>query len=215
VTSVLDRLVDGDRPALPLVVVVLTICAIAGFVFGGVLASLPRSGDDSADPRPSPTASSPTVDEAGIEASCQRESGVDEESNPVEYLPEFVMDGDTQTAWQCTGNGEGETLTFEFAEPMTITTLGIIPGYAKVDPAVGTDWYPRNRRLTDVLWHFDDGESVGQTLDPDPELRELQTIALDEPRTTTTLTMEIVGSELGDGNRNNVAVTEISFEMTS
>lgn len=192
-------------------VVVLTMCAIAGFVFGGVLASLPASGGGSADPGPTATSSDPgVVDVAGVEASCQRESGVDEAFNPVEYQPEFVFDEDTQTAWQCVGDGVGETLAFELGEPVAISELGLVPGYAKEDPHEGTEWYPLNRRLTEVQWHFDDGEPIVQELDPNPDLRELQTVSLDEPRTTTTLTLEIMSSVLGpDGTRDNIAVTEI------
>jgi hypothetical protein len=204
--------VDGDRPAPPLVVVVLALCAIAGFVFGGVLASLPSSGGGSADPDATSTSSdSIAIDMTGVavEASCQRESGRDEAGEQVEYLPALVFDDDSQTAWQCRGDGAGETLTFTFDEPVAITRLGLIPGYAKEDPTAGTEWYPRNRRLTEVLWQFDEGDPVSQTLDPDPDRRDLQYLDLDEPRTTSTLTMEIVSSELGDGDRPNIAVTEL------
>ncbi|HEX6194557.1 MAG TPA: hypothetical protein VFZ37_01515 [Jiangellaceae bacterium] len=206
----LDRWVEDDRPALPLVVAVLTMCAIAGFVFGGVLASLPASGGGSADPSQSPTATEPVmVEVAGVEASCQREPAQDHAGETVEYLPEFVHDGDSQTAWQCRGDGAGETLTFALDEPAPIAELGIVPGYAKVDPTEDTDWYPRYRRLTEVRWHFDEGDPVSHVLDPDPELREPQFMTLDEARTTSTLTMEIVSSELGTDDWRNMAVTEV------
>lgn len=210
-TSVLDRWLDDERPALPLIVVVLTLCAIAGFIGGGVLASLPGSGG-SAGPTSSPTADEAVeaeVEVGAIEASCQREPAQDQSGEPVEYLPEFVHDDDTQTAWQCPGDGAGETLTFTLADPVAITTLGIIPGYAKVDPTENTQWYPRYRRLTEVRWRFDDGDPVSQVLDPDPELRDLQILTLEEPRQTSTLTMEIVGSEIGVDDWRNIAVTEV------
>lgn len=211
-TSVLDRWLDDERPAPAVIVVVLALCAVAGFVGGGVLASLPGGGGSAeASASSVPTVPATPVDIAAVEASCQRESGVDQASNPVEYKPEFVLDEDTQTAWQCRDtDGAGETLTFDLGEPVAVSELGLIPGYAKTDPHEGTDWYPLNRRLTEVRWHFDDGEPLVQTLDPHPDLRDMQSVSLDEPRTTSTLTMEIVSSVLGpDGNRNNVAVTEV------
>lgn len=197
-----------------MIALVLALCAIAGFVGGGVLASLP-SGGTSADPEASapPTVPAASVEITAVAASCQRESGVDQASQPVEYRPEFVFDEDEQTAWQCVDtDGAGETLTFDLREQVAISELGLIPGYAKTDPHEGTDWYPLNRRLTEVQWRFDDGEPLTQTLDPNPDLREMQTISLDEPRTTSTLTLEIVSSVLApDGNRNNIAVTEVEI----
>lgn len=212
-TIVLNRWVDGDRPAPPLIVAVLALSAIAGFIAGGVFATLPTGADAAgAGASTAPTVPPATVEITDVEASCQRESGVDQASNPVEYRPEFVFDEDTQTAWRCDGDGAGETLTIDLGEPVAIGELGIIPGYAKVDPHEGTEWYPLNRRLTEVQWHFDDGEPLVQTLDPNPDLRDLQTIGLDEPRTTSTVQLEIMSSVLApDGSRDSIAVTEVAI----
>jgi hypothetical protein len=133
----------------------------------------------------------------------------------VEYLPEYVADGDVQTGWQCRGDGVGETLVLDLGDTTLVAAVGLIPGYAKVDPQEGTEWYPLNRRLTEVRWHFEDGESIVQQLDPDPDLRDMQTLTLEDARATTLLTLEIVSSTLGDGDRSNIAITELQVHAAA
>jgi hypothetical protein len=217
VTPVLGESIGAERPSLRLSVGVLIICAVAGFVGGGVVGSVSGfAGDEepaTTDSPPPDTAQPIDLTVAG--ASCERDPGVDRANNPVEYLAAFAADGDSQTAWQCRGDGVGETLEIDLGGPTLVVELGLIPGYAKVDDLDGTEWYPLNRRLTEVRWHFEDGESVVQELDPDPDRRDLQTMTLEDARTTTTLTLEIVASTLGDGDRSNVAITEVEVRGTA
>jgi hypothetical protein len=61
-----------------------------------------------------------------------------------------------------------------------------------------------------VRWHFDSGDPVSQQLDPDPEVRELQTLELPEPRETSSLRLEVVSSTRGDtADRSVIAVSDI------
>ena len=79
-----------------------------------------------------------------------------------------------------------------------VAELGLVPGYAKTDPTDNTDRYAENRRLTAVRWRFDDDTTIEQQLDPDAELRDLQTMRI--PVTTTQrIAMEIVSSSDAPG----------------
>src|SRR5690606_37747338 len=98
----------------------------------------------------------------------------------------------------------------EFDQRAAVVEVGLVPGYTKADPHDGTEWYPLNRRLTEVRWHFDDGTTVEQELDPDPERRDLQMLELPEPVDTASVTVEILASVLGKtGDRSVVAVSDI------
>lgn len=200
----------GQRPTLSVISAMLAAAFVVGFVGGGVLGSLRTAGKPaSASPSPTPEPPRP-VEVQSIAASCVRESAVDSEFNEVEYHPELAVDGDHQSGWQCPGDGAGETLDIDLADPAVVVAVGLIPGYAKVDPHDGTEWYPLNRRLTEVRWHFDDGTTVEQELDPDPERRDLQMLELPEPVDTASVTVEILASVLGDtGDRSMVAVSDI------
>ena len=63
-----------------------------------------------------------------------------------------------------------------------------------------------SRRLTAVRWRFDDDTTIEQQLDPDAELRDLQTMRI--PVTTTQrIAMEIISSS--DAPRDTVAVSDL------
>lgn len=203
-----------QRPTLSVIGTVLTAAFVVGFVGGGVLGSLRMSGKPVvASPSPTPDPRPVEVSVAG--ASCVRDPAVDSEFNEVEYLPEFAVDGDDQTGWQCRGDGAGESLELDLGGTADVVAVGLIPGYAKIDPHDGTEWYPLNRRLTEVRWHV--GETViEQQLDPDPELRDMQLMELPDPVPASTLTLEIVSSVSGESSAHpNVAISEIQVLATS
>ncbi len=128
----------------------------------------------------------------------------------VDYRPDYAVDGNDQTGWQCPGDGAGETLELALGKSATVASVGLIPGYAKQDPHDGREWYPLVRRLTEVRWHFDSGDPVTQQLDPDPERRDMQVLELPEPRQSSTVTLEIVGSTAGEtADRSVIAVSDI------
>lgn len=205
----------GQRPALSVVGAVLAAAFVVGFVGGGVLGSLRMTGKPvAASPSPSPTAEPQPLEVASIGASCVREPAVDSDFNEVEYRPEFAVDGDHQTGWQCRGDGVGESLELDLADPADVVAVGLIPGYAKVDPHDDTEWYPLNRRLTEVRWHL--GETVvEQRLDPDPDVRDMQLTELPEPVRTSALRLEILSSVPGESSAYpNVAITELQVLAT-
>ena len=205
-------MIGAERPPPTVIAGVLGAAAIVGFVAGGVFGSL--SFGTSADASPvdgtdSPAATAPVALTVAA-ASCQRETRQDAAGIEVDYRPEYAVDGDPQTGWQCQGDGAGETLDLDLDGTARVTRVGLIPGYTKVDPHDGREWYPLFRRLTEVRWHFDSGDPVNQQLDPDPEIRELQTLELPEPRETSSLRLEVVSSTRGDtADRRVIVVSDI------
>jgi hypothetical protein len=146
------------------------------------------------------------VQVAGASASCQADDSVDEAGNPVSYPPANAVDADLSTAWRCAGPGTGETLTLELSGETRVAEVGLVPGYAKSDPASGVDRYAENNRITRVRWSFEDGSSVVQRMGPDPQDRSMRTVRV--PVTVTgAVTLEVLASD--PGARDTIAVSEV------
>lgn len=145
-------------------------------------------------------------------ASCTSRPGSDSAGRPVRYRAANTLDDDPTTAWRCGGDAVGETLRFRFESEVDLVEVGLIPGYAKTDPASGVDRYAENNRITRVRWTFADGESVEQTLDGDADDRGVQTMRV--PRTTTDeVTLEILAVDRGP--RNTTAISSVAFAEAS
>jgi hypothetical protein len=177
----------------------------------------PEPTDEPSDVRPTAKPSSTaggwkgevtpvTVD--AISADCTATPSNDSAGRRVTYVPENAIDGETQTAWRCSGDGVGQTLTLRLAGDADVAEVGLVPGYAKTDPESGVDRYAENNRITKVRWTLADGVRVVQRLDPDPSSREMQLLRV--PRTTTdTLRLEVLA--VRKGPRNTTAISEISL----
>lgn len=105
---------------------------------------------------------------------------------PVTFESANLVDGDTTTCWRVPGDASGSSVTLTFAEPVQVTELGLVNGYAKSYP--GYDGYRLNRRVLVVDWTFDDGSAVTQQLGND---RLLQPVTV-EPTWTEQIRIEIV-----------------------
>jgi len=94
-----------------------------------------------------------------------------------------------------------------------LTRVGMINGYAK-NAVVGgrnLNWYVGNRRVLSAQWVFDDGTTVDQPLG---STKQMQTIDLGTPVSTSTVTLRLVSvSAPGTGRsaRNYTAVSEVSL----
>ena len=85
-----------------------------------------------------------------------------------------MLDGVPSTAWRAPGDASGMTLTFTLRVPTELHQVGLINGYAKssVDAKGQTfDWYLGNRRIESVVWLFDDGTKVQQSLKDSQDLQ--------------------------------------------
>lgn len=164
-------------------------------------------------PSPSATAVGPAWDGPvaavavdQVTATCVGSPSVDSAGNRVGYVAENTTDRDPTTAWRCDGDAIGESLTLVLPPGTEVAELGLIPGYAKVDPASGADRFVENNRVTRVRWTLDDGYEVVQEFDP--ASRAVQVIRI--PRTASgVVTVEILAVE--QGTRNRTAISEIAI----
>jgi hypothetical protein len=209
----------SDRPGRAVVGSVLAGCALIGFLAGSVMGV--ASGSGGGDDEPTVVAEeSPGAWEGPVtpvvvtvvEVSCQSEPSRDASGVRVTYEPELAVDGETDSAWRCPGDGVGETFVVDLGGPVRVAELGLVPGYAKTDAADGTDRYAENRRITAVRWRLDDGSTIDQQLDPNPDLRDLQTMRI-PVATSQRVAMEIVSSS--DADRDTVAVSELQISAAA
>ncbi|MGH3794700.1 MAG: NADase-type glycan-binding domain-containing protein [Pseudonocardiaceae bacterium] len=154
---------------------------------------------------------------ASVSASCVLPSSQDAGGTIVGYEPENAIDGLPDTAWRCGGNGIGQRLEISFPSTVTLTSVGMVPGYAKTDPYDGTDRYAQNRRISAVRYMFDDGSAVTQNFDTSASHRSLQTLAL--PNVSTShVTITILNSVSGEATGGSqpfdrVAISEVAISV--
>lgn len=167
----------------------------------------PQSPDPSAEPGPVGDATSliRRIKVPGTApASTDAQTG-----EPVTFEADHLNDDDETTCWRVAGDATGGTLTVKFDEPVQVSEVGMVNGYAKSYP--GYDGYRLNRRVLEVSWVFDDGTSVTQELGED---RAMQSMPV-TPTWTKRLTIEIVEvSPPGEGplGKDYTAISELLIE---
>ena len=189
--------------------------------------SSPSSTPTTQPPDPSPSETEKPSDEPTEEPSADpvgvaRQATVsvpatappnqDLDGNQVRYEGRNMLDGVPETCWRMPGDGSGKSLLLALAEPTTLTSVGLVNGYAKIARDGGTsfDWYAGNRRVLAVEWVFDDGTVVRQDFE---RTRTMQSIDID-PVTTETVELRLLTvSSPGQGNsaRNYTAISEVSL----
>jgi len=127
----------------------------------------------------------------GARASDESPPSVDSAGNQVTFNAVNAIDGRADTAWRVEGAGVGEYIEVQLAGPVRVREVQIIPGYAKVDPATGTDRFRQNRRVLRANIEFDDGTVYQATFEQRPEL---QAVRLPEPVVTTVVRVVVVES---------------------
>ncbi|MGY1689782.1 NADase-type glycan-binding domain-containing protein [Geodermatophilus sp. SYSU D01105] len=105
---------------------------------------------------------------------------VDSAGRPTSYRAGNMLDGKPATTWRMDGDGSGRLITFRFDRAVPVSTVGLVNGYAKVDPATGENRYAQGRRITRVTWFIGDQAVVQQLRDG---VRDVQTV--DFPAVTT------------------------------
>ena len=201
------------------------ILVIAGGVAVGTMLS-PQESTRSAVSSEQPRASVPAEQSASVPASepadpavipedadvsCQAPPATDDAGNKVSYTPEQMFDGNPETAWRCDGKGVDQTVIFNFDDEVSITSLGVLNGYSKIDPASGAHRYGEYRRVTAVRWTFPDGTAFEHELSDDVETA--QTLKIPETKadkvTMTILSSTAPGSKAK--TRNAVLISEATF----
>lgn len=191
------------------------IPVVGGFLGTAVVAALVlligRGANTGAAISPASPPPEPVV--AAVSATCMRDPSKDSLGQPASYEPERAIDGDPTTAWRCTGDGVGQSITLELAGPAAVDRVGVVPGLAKTDPGDLTDRYAQNRRLVRIRLDTDAG-SVQATLDPSATNRAMQYVdlpAMTTRRVTVTIMASVPGSaQNGQDARDTVAISEIS-----
>jgi hypothetical protein len=209
----------GRNPAI--IMIVILLCLALGAVAGMALLlqsdwrSAPGSGESSAQQAASsdapPSGQVATLTPTQVTVGCQAPQSTDGAGAPVVYVPEQMSDGKMNTAWRCNGNGVGQVVTFGFPAKTTIVEVGLVNGYAKVDPASGTQRYGEYRRITKVTWTFVNGTSFQQSLHDGVETVQKLSIPA-QSGGQVTLTIE-ASTEPGSPTRGRdaVLISEIVF----
>ncbi len=163
----------------------------------------------SSDPQHSGPVASLTPTQVGVD--CQAPQSIDGAGQPVDYMPEQMSDGRMDTAWRCNGDGVGQVVTFSFPAGTTITEVGLVNGYAKVDPATGVKRYGEFRRITKVTWTFANGTSFQQSLnDGVKTVQKLSVPPLSSDRVTLTIDSSTEPGWTARG-RDAVLISEVGF----
>lgn len=152
----------------------------------------------------------------GATADCSAPDGVDAAGVKQTYEPVKAFDGKRETAWRCSGDASGKTLVISFGTPVQLTSVGLIPGYDKIDGTDASDRFVQSRKVTRVRWTFDDGTSVEST--PNGE-RSMQTTPVSVRTGTVRMTIEqtMPGSTITNNKGESLAaldttaVSEIAF----
>jgi hypothetical protein len=143
-------------------------------------------------------------------ASATAPDNFDDAGTPTTYAVDNVVDRNPSTAWRTKGDGHGVTIDLSWPTRSRITEVGLIPGYAKVDPVSGRDRFPLNRRIDEVRWRFDDGTVVPQHFVDGPRL---QTISVDV--IATSVTIEIASTIPGHPDYDYTAISDVSVVGSS
>ncbi|HYN72635.1 MAG TPA: hypothetical protein VES60_09055 [Nakamurella sp.] len=101
------------------------------------------------------------------------------------YDARNAIDGNPATAWRpIEGDGVGQEILLRLPTSTTVREVGLIPGYAKTDPATGVDRFAQNRTIARVSWTFDDGTRVEQDFRAERTMQSM-------PVSTTTSTVRL------------------------
>ncbi len=145
---------------------------------------------------------------SSVEATATAPPGTDARGAVVTYAAANLVDGDPTTAWRVPGPGQGVVLTLRFDKPVIVTRIGLIPGYAKVDPADGSNRFFQNRRVHRVRYG-----AVGVSREASfVDQPELQTVDITS-KPSTEVTVEILEST-APGDRDFTAISEIEVMGT-
>ena len=112
-----------------------------------------------------------------VTASGAALSGRDSAQNLITYDPANVADGQIETAWRVEGAGINAFVQLDFARPIRLASLRLLPGYTKIDRTDGSDRFLQNRRVRRVRLEFSDGCSIEARFNI--EDRRLQNVVFD------------------------------------
>ncbi|UMG92083.1 discoidin domain-containing protein [Nocardioides sp. TF02-7] len=170
--------------------------------------SEPAGAGEEEEPSDQPAGQRRLAALALVDVPATAPASTDGDGNRVSFHARRMLDGDPRTAWRMAGDGTGQVVTFRFDEPVEITSVGLVNGYAKKDPP--HDWYDGNRRILRVSWLFEDGSEVTQDL---RERRALQVVDIDpvSTRQVQLRILDVTAPGRGRSGRDYTAISEVAF----
>ncbi len=206
-------------------VVLLLVVAIGGWLlFGGddgaststVATESDAAGSEGSGSSPDGNQSNDLTRQTTATVPATAPPNQDTSGNLVNYEARNMFDGVPETCWRMPGDGSGDVITLQLPEPTTVTSVGLINGYAKTarDGGATLNWYTGNRRITAVDWTFDDGTTVSQDLQ---ETRAVQSIEVDPVETSSIelRLVEVSAPGTGPSARNYTAISDIALIGTA
>lgn len=199
------------RNVLVLFILLATIVIVAVVATSGGSTTKEGEPTTSASAVPVAPESSPPIPVDGpihpvdVAADSNAEPSEDDSGNPVTYVAANLIDGDLTTCWRTNGAAIDVSIPFNLGGLSQVTAVGLVPGYAKVDPVTGKDRFTQNRRVLQVTWSADDGNAVSQDLTDSPVM---QAIPVAWITTGVVMTIRQVTSP---GDRDYTAVSEVAF----
>ena len=189
---------SAERPRASRGLFAWAIAAASLLVLGALLVLLLRGFEPTKSTGAAPTPAAPAATEpmvvatapatapvtlkpSGVSASGVLTPSIDSQGNTITYEPAQAIDGASDTAWRVSGDGIGQWLQLDFASPVGVTRVGLIPGYDKVDPFDGTDRFAQNRVVRRARLEFSDGTSFEATFE---RRRDLQFVQAPQPTRT-------------------------------
>ena len=172
------------------------------------------SGSDSITPQATqPGAIIVPLRPSQVRASSSADPGKDAQGNPITYDPQNAVDGRNDTAWRVTGAGAGEWIELEFASDVTVESIGIIPGYDKIDPADNSDRFAQNRVVKVARFEFSDGSAVRARFE---RKRDMQVVMLARPVRTHSIRIVIEDTypppPADQGGRDFTPISEVQVQ---
>jgi serine/threonine-protein kinase len=160
------------RPRWPAVLAAVTLVALAllaGILTGSATRTAQPDGPTSpSEPPKTPAARDVIRDGVQVTASQTAPSSEDGAGNIVTYVPANVIDGDIRTAWRTPGDGVGQTVTLIFDNPVDVSRIGLVPGYAKTDPITGVDRFRQHRIVVEARFLIPGLPPITKTYRPEP-----------------------------------------------
>ena len=115
--------------------------------------------------------SSQTLKPKSVWASDVGNPSQDAAYQTITYEAERAVDGRLDTAWLVEGSGINEYIHLDFGTPVRISSIQLVPGYAKVDPRDHTNRFFQMRRVLRVRFEFSDGSGKEEAFEEKPELQ--------------------------------------------
>lgn len=98
---------------------------------------------------------------------------VDEDDFEIDFVVDNLYDENRDSAWRTAGDGRGERINLLFDEAVRVTSIGLLPGWARFED--GVDFFFANRRVLEVEYEFSDGSTITREFAERPQPQYVRT----------------------------------------